>query len=131
MPKKPGDGALKWTEEDYEKIKTLASYGMKPDDIAAIFGRSGRTLRKYMAENPDLKAAMKAGKANADANVIQALKEILAGLTPITISGEDITAFLFSEGSSAKIGDLEERFKEFLREKCKGQALDKVRIVLK
>jgi len=26
---------------------------------------------------------------------------------------------------------LEERFKEFLREKCKGQALDKVRIVLK
>jgi len=65
------------------------------------------------------------------ANVIQALKEILTGLTPITITGEDITAFLFSEGSSAKIGDLEERFKDFLREKCKGQALDKVRIVLK
>lgn len=65
------------------------------------------------------------------ANVIQALKEILTGLTPITISGEDITAFLFSEGSSAKIGDLEERFKDFLKEKCKGQALDKVRIVLK
>ena len=65
------------------------------------------------------------------ANVIQALKEILTGLTPITISGEDITAFLFIEGSSAKIGDLEERFKAFLKEKCKGQALDKVRIVLK
>jgi hypothetical protein len=65
------------------------------------------------------------------ANVVQALKEILTGLTPITISSEDITAFLFSEGSSAKIGDLEERFKEFLRERCKGQDLDKVRIVLK
>jgi hypothetical protein len=75
--------------------------------------------------------ASKALPETLAANVIQALKEILTGLTPITISGEDITAFLFSEGSSAKIGDLEERFKDFLREKCKGQALDKVRIVLK
>jgi hypothetical protein len=75
--------------------------------------------------------AFKALPETLTPNVIQSLKEILTGLTPITISGEDITAFLFSEGSSAKIGDLEGRFKDFLREKCKGHALDKVRIILK
>ena len=88
---------------------------MSPDFYPVAFVDDNRALRGSYIHGLRVYSFIQLGKVLDDL----ALKEILTGLTPITISGADVMAYLFNEGSSAKVGDLEERFKEYLREKCR------------
>ncbi|MFC1776117.1 DUF6079 family protein [Pseudomonadota bacterium] len=62
---------------------------------------------------------------------VKALRQVLQGLVPISVTAEQMQAALFGQGSAATIYQLKERLDQFLTKQCKGQDLSKVRIVLK
>jgi plasmid maintenance system killer protein len=62
---------------------------------------------------------------------VKSLRQVLQGLVPIEISADDIQSALFSEGSASTVEQLKQRLDQFLNNKCKGQDVNKVRIVLK
>ena len=62
---------------------------------------------------------------------VKALRQVLQGLVPVTLSSKQIQKALFSHGSAATVEQLKTRLDQFLAEQCRGQDINKVRIVLK
>jgi len=62
---------------------------------------------------------------------IKALRQVLQGLVPIEVSKEEVQDALFAQGSAATVDQLKQRLEQYLSNKCKGQDVNKVRIVLK
>ncbi|WP_416208833.1 DUF6079 family protein [Chloroflexus sp.] len=61
---------------------------------------------------------------------IQALKEVLSGLTKVVVKTDDLRAALLKGGSPTTPAELKKRFEEYLAERIKGYEQGKVRIVL-
>ena len=62
---------------------------------------------------------------------VKALRQVLQGLVPVELSTDQIEQALFGQGSAATVGQLKARLDQLLTEKCRGQDVSKVRIVLK
>lgn len=62
---------------------------------------------------------------------VKALRQVLQGLVPVELSGDQIQQALFAQGSAATVDQLKKRFDQFLTDQCRGQDINKVRIVLK
>ena len=62
---------------------------------------------------------------------VKALRQVLQGLVPIEVSKEEIQQALFAQGSASTVEQIKQRLDQYLTEKCKGQDVNKVRIVLK
>lgn len=62
---------------------------------------------------------------------VKALRQVLQGLVPVELTGEQIQQALFAQGSAATVEQLKTRLDKFLMEQCRGQDISKVRIVLK
>ena len=62
---------------------------------------------------------------------IKALRQVLQGLVPIEISKDEIQQALFAQGSASTVEQIKQRLDQYLSDKCKGQDVNKVRIVLK
>lgn len=69
MGKNKGDGKIDFTDADYEKIETMAGYGLPLSKIAPLFGRSLRTFQNYKDSDERLQIALEAGKAKSHLNV--------------------------------------------------------------
>ncbi len=65
-----------------------------------------------------------------DQDFIHALKEVLSGLTKVSVKTEDLRAALLAGGSPATPAEMKKRFEEYLDELTKGKEPGKVRIVL-
>jgi hypothetical protein len=65
-----------------------------------------------------------------DKNFIQALQEVLSGLTKVSVKIEGIRNALLFGGSPVTPAEMRKRFEEYLTELTKGKEPDKVRIVL-
>lgn len=65
-----------------------------------------------------------------DHNLIQALQEVLSGLTKVVIRTEDLRAALLAGGSPVTIAEMKKRFDEYMDQLSKGKSLGKIRIVL-
>jgi hypothetical protein len=65
-----------------------------------------------------------------DQDFILALKEVLRGLTKVTVKTEDIRSALLSGGSPVTPHELKRRFEEYLDQLTRGKDLEKIRIVL-
>ncbi|GIV90321.1 MAG: hypothetical protein KatS3mg055_2839 [Chloroflexus sp.] len=61
---------------------------------------------------------------------IHALQEVLAGLTKVVVTTEELRAALLRGGSPATPTELKKRFEEYLAERTKGHEQGKVRIVV-
>ena len=66
-----------------------------------------------------------------DQDFIKALRLVLQGLIPIEISSDQIRDALFANGAAATVDQIKQRLDQFIAEKCRGQDISKVRIVLK
>lgn len=66
-----------------------------------------------------------------DQDFIKALRVVLQGLVPVEISSDQIRDALFANGTAATVDQIKQRLDQFITEKCRGQDLSKVRIVLK
>jgi hypothetical protein len=62
---------------------------------------------------------------------VKALRQVLQGLVPIEVSGDELKTALFAQASALTVDQLKLRLDQFLANKCKGQDVSKVRIVLK
>jgi hypothetical protein len=62
---------------------------------------------------------------------VKVLRQVLQGLVPIEVSKEEVQKALFAEGSAATVEQIKRRFDQYLSDKCRGQDISKVRIVLK
>lgn len=62
---------------------------------------------------------------------VKSLRQVLQGLVPVEISNEEMQNALFSEGSASTVEQIKQRLDQFLTNKCKGQDINKVRLVLK
>ncbi|MBC7752530.1 MAG: ATP-binding protein [Candidatus Saccharibacteria bacterium] len=62
---------------------------------------------------------------------IKSLRLVLQGLVPIEINKEEIHQALFVLGSASTVDQLKQRLDSYLANKCRGQDISKVRIVLK
>jgi hypothetical protein len=65
-----------------------------------------------------------------DQDFIHALKEVLYGLTKVSVKMGDLRDALLSGGSPATPAEMRKRFEEYLDQLTKGKELGKVRIVL-
>ena len=66
-----------------------------------------------------------------DERFVKALRQVLQGLVPVELSGDQIQQALFAQGSAATVDQLKDRLDKFLAKQCRGQDMSKVRIVLK
>lgn len=64
-------------------------------------------------------------------NFVKALRQVLQGLVPVKLSTDQIQKALFSQGAAATVEQIKHRLDQFLTEQCRGQDINKVRIVLK
>jgi hypothetical protein len=65
-----------------------------------------------------------------DQDFIHALKEVLSGLTKVSVKIEDLRAALLLGGSPASPAEMKKRFEEYLDQLTKGKEPGKVRIIL-
>ena len=65
-----------------------------------------------------------------DQNFISSLKEVLLGLTKVSITMEDLRSALLTGGSPATTAELKKRFEEYLIRITRGKEPEKVRIIL-
>lgn len=61
---------------------------------------------------------------------IQAVGEVLRGLTKVVVTTEELRAALLTGGSPATLAEMKKRFEGYLDDKAKGNDPDKVRVVL-
>ena len=59
-----------------------------------------------------------------------ALKEVLSGLTMVSVKVEDLRAALLAGGSPATPAEMKKRFEDYLGQLTKGKESGEVRIVL-
>lgn len=64
-------------------------------------------------------------------NFVKSLRQILQGLVPIEVTQQEIQQALFAQGSASTVEQLKQRLEQYLSKKCRGQDVNKVRIVLK
>jgi len=64
------------------------------------------------------------------AEFILALRDVLSGLTRVSVSAEALRRALFQDGAPATPAELKQRFEEFLEQLVRGYEPEKVRIVL-
>lgn len=67
---------------------------------------------------------------NLDHDFIHAVKEVLSGLARVVVTTDDLRGALLAGGSPATLGEMKNRFEEYLDDKAKGKDPGKVRIVL-
>lgn len=61
---------------------------------------------------------------------VQALQDVLSGLTKVAVKTDQLRAALFPNGNPAKPEEFRERFEQFLNEALKGRDPSKVRLVM-
>lgn len=72
-----------FTEKDVRKIEVLSGYGLTMEQIADVHGVHRETFRRYMDDNPQLKAALESGRSKASAAVTQsAYQQAVSGKVP-------------------------------------------------
>lgn len=69
----PGKHTPPLDENALRQVEELAGYGLTLEQISAVLGFSDRTMRRKQAENEELVAAIKRGKAKAAAIVGKSL----------------------------------------------------------
>lgn len=69
----PGKHTPPLDDNMLRQVEELAGYGLTLEQIAAVLGFSDRTMRRKQAENEELVAAIKRGKAKAAAIVGKSL----------------------------------------------------------
>jgi len=69
--------------------------------------------------------------APVENDFVKSLRQVLQGLVPIEVTKEEIQNAIFAEGSASTVEQLKQRFDQYLTNKCRGQDVSKVRIVLK
>ena len=67
---------------------------------------------------------------NLDHAFIDAVAQVLSGLSKVVVTSDDLRDALFPSGSPATLGGMKKRFEDYLDEKTKGKDPVKVRIVL-
>lgn len=67
---------------------------------------------------------------NLGQDFLHALREVLSGLTKVTVKIEDLREVLLAGGSPATPAEIRQRFEEYLGTLTKGKELGKVRVVL-
>ena len=65
-----------------------------------------------------------------DRDFIDAVAQVLSGLSKVVVTVDDLRAALFPAGSPATLGELKQRFADYLDERAKGRDEAQVRIVL-
>ncbi|MGB1290544.1 MAG: helix-turn-helix domain-containing protein [Pseudoalteromonas sp.] len=76
-------GKLEIKEEDIDRVETMASYGLKVEQIAAILKMSRKTFYRRMEENPKIEEALEKGRSVAVYNVSQtAYQQAVSGKVP-------------------------------------------------
>jgi len=76
MAKKPGDGAIKLTDDQIRQIETLAGLGLNQIEIASVLGIGRATLQRKIAQDTEISDAMDRGKAKAKTNVARVAYEM-------------------------------------------------------
>ena len=66
-----------------------------------------------------------------DDSFVKALRQVLQGLVPVELTANQIEQALFGQGSAVTVEQLKTRLDQFLTERCRGQDVSKVRVVLK
>lgn len=65
-------------------VENCARMGMTTDEMGEVLGLTGRTLRNYRSRYPEFKAAIDAGKEDADDRVVATLyKAATVGFTSV------------------------------------------------
>ena len=67
----------------------------------------------------------------ANRDFIDAVAQVLSGLSKVVVTVDDLRAALFPAGSPATQGELKQRFADYLDERAKGRDEAQVRIVLR
>ena len=67
---------------------------------------------------------------NLGPDLIDAVAQVLSGLSKVVVTSDDLSGALFPSGSPATLSEMTKRFEEYLDEKSKGMDRAKVRIVL-
>jgi len=62
---------------------------------------------------------------------VRALRQVLQGLVPIEVTKDEVQSALFAQGSASTVEQMKQRLDQYLANKCRGQDISKVRIVLK
>jgi hypothetical protein len=62
---------------------------------------------------------------------VKSLRQVLQGLVPIEVTQQEVQQALFAQGSASTVEQLKQRLDKYLSAKCRGQDINKVRIVLK
>ena len=68
--------------------------------------------------------------ADLDHDFIDAVAQVLSGLSKVVVTSDDLRKALFPSGSPATLSGMKKRFEEYLDEKAKGMDPAKVRIVI-
>ena len=87
-------------------------------------------LKPEQRELVDAFIASRALPDDLDHDFIQAVKEVLSGLSKVVVATDDLRAALLAGGSPATLGEIKKRFEEYLDDRAKGKDPGKVRIVL-
>jgi hypothetical protein len=77
-PNKGGRPSV-WRPEFVEQARRLCEFGATDSEVAFFFEVTKRTLYRWIAERPELCAAMAAGKAPADERVVRSLYQRAVG----------------------------------------------------
>ena len=107
-----------WTEtllNNLEDPTTKGSLGLLNEQDSALINSfiADRTLPSTVSDD-----------------FVKALSQMLQGLVPIVVSKEEVQDALFAQGSAATVDQIKQRLSQYLNDKCKGQDISKVRIVL-
>ena len=92
------------------------------------------SLNLLTADERSLMDAFIGSKAlpqSIEESFVKALRQVLQGLVPVELTGKQFEQALFGQGSAATVEQLKSRLDQFLTERCRGQDVSKVRIVLK
>jgi len=85
-----------------------------------------------VGERAMVEAFIEAGElpVTVDDEFIQALRNVLKGLTKVTVTSEELRTALLSGGAPATLEDLRKRFERLLEEKSRGKDPERVRVVV-
>lgn len=108
-----------WTETLLDNLKDPTT-----KETIALLGKQGKAIIDNFISSQKLPATI-------DKVFIKSLSQVLQGLVPIEVSQEEIQQAIFAEGTASTVEQLKQRLDTFLNNKCKGQDISKVRIVLK
>jgi len=108
-----------WTQSLLDNLEDPVTH----DSLNLLASEERSVVDEFIASKtlPDL----------VDDGFVKALRLVLQGLVPVEITGQQIQQTMFAQGSAATVEQLKTRLDKFLAEQCRGQDINKVRIVLK